>query len=117
MPIRVEEIRSRARQQAGDVPIGWFWLSLRLAGSEPRASASGVFPTLAPSRSRLGYTWKHVVLLNLPGVELHHLTQEGQAFRSLPLERVAADDRAEPAALTDRPHLGKERLVFGPRAA
>src|SRR5437868_7982529 len=57
-------------------------------------------------------------LLPDAGVDVHHLPEEGERLLARALERVPADDRAEPAAVADGAHLvedGGRLLRFAAR--
>src|SRR5579875_39560 len=54
--------------------------------------------------------------LDRASVDIHDRFEEAQGFRLRTLERVAANDRAEAAAVTDGTHFGKDLLVGSGRA-
>src|ERR1700680_1411900 len=57
------------------------------------------------------------MLLDGPFVDAHHSVEEFECVGLLALEGVAANDRAEAAAITNAAHLVEERLIGGGCAA
>src|SRR5579872_4713602 len=55
-------------------------------------------------------------LLHGAFVDPHDGIKKSQRLRLLPLEGVAADDRAEPPTIADRAHFGEDLLIAGSRS-
>src|SRR5207249_1761364 len=86
---------------------------LRLPCPMVRAAAMAASSaTLRKSRERISkLPFSAGTSLHLPGVDVHHRTEEGDCIALRTLERVAADDRAEAAAVADAADLVEHCVV------
>src|SRR5687768_2823715 len=82
---------------------------LRLPCPIVRAAAMAASSaTFKKPRDRIS---KFGTLLHLPRVDVHHRAEERERVLLRTLERVPADDRAEPAAVADGAHLVEHGVV------